>query len=688
MEVGKTGWSYLKSRALRTSDHRAGKIFAVVLISTVLIAAITSLLTYPISEPVRVGLLTVKAGIAGRGCITLALENGDLVLNGKRLSGNIVVSFGGEFHAMPVTLLAISGRVTVCFREGYERERGRITKRYAELGVDIGARGGEIIKRLVEQGVAAYTLPAVTVTLWLYDEEGYDYIYSEPISSVHYYLSRGYNYLDAFEKAFEDLLAVIREGVTVEVSLAGELGRYLVRVDKETALESVFEKLGVLGREAVPGFSKLAKEREASTTTLARASGVLPNLWNYPTSPDHFWRNRVSTTIPSEEECVENLAWQKFIEIYGSAYLFSKSVFGSPDAVRNYLNSAPGDVHGCFREGIKEMGSLLSWCLLPSDRSYTATWSHTMEPGTTIPILKPFVVQVVSSLQDPPPLLFSLVRGSFQGGYSTHGWSFLGTLIGATPKYWVATSLRTASLVVPGDWLAGRRYAAISVWARMRYYFDVLILTYSVRQYWGDPSYWVAIPIVAIIPYYIEEGELSGDWWDISWFDISGRCIAGKCWVSNINTLIQEWSGVYSYRDKLYYHLLAQATHDQVPTWDVIVDEVGGSENIVSGYCAAVLWGSSLSLLSSLFQVTLPSVSGAVSVFLSVIGTFIGYAERTFRWPALVIALGWRRTPTTSPQPDVKIYVEMLTHIDAVSNLLNITGKPPLVIAYRVIIYR
>ena len=674
----------------RISNRKLGGISAILLVFMVLITATLPLLVSNlISRPVSVDPLAVKADIGKKGCIMLVLEDRDLVFNGKRLSGNIIVSFGGEFHTISITEFFMN-RAIVCFSEGYERERERIIKRYAELGVTVGASGREVIKRLVEKGVAAYTLPAVTITIWLYDDEGYDYIYSESISSLHYYLSRGYEYLSAFEKAFEDPLAVVREGITVTIPPIRELSMYLARINKKPALESVLRELGILNNtfRVVTGssLSTLAERGEVGLMTIPGSSGVIPNYWNYPTSPDQFWRNRISAPLPSEEEYVENVTWQKFIENYGSAYLFSKALFSSPSDVRNYLNSVPGDTYGCFKEGIKEITMVLNLCLLPSYWPYSITWNYTKQPGTNMYVFKPFIIQVISSRLNPPSLILTLSRGSFQGGYNKHGWTFLGVLIGTVPEYSVTSSVRSVLFTVPGDWLVGRRYAAISVWTRIKYYYDALILTYDIRQYWGDPNYWVAIPIATMLPYYIEEEEFSGSWWDISWFDILGNCIAGTCWVSNINSLIQEWSGIYNYENKLYYYLVTQNTHDQIPTYDVVIDEISGNEAIVGSNCAGVLLGASLSLLSLLFEVALPSVSPAVSIFLSVLGTFIGYADQTFYFSVSTIVLEWRRSPIDPPQPSVKIKVEKLTQLNAASNVLNIVGKPPLVVMYRVII--
>jgi len=685
---------------IKTLKLRAEGLNASLLVLMILIATATPLLISALtSRPVSMGLFVVRAGVGvgNRGCVILALSDRELVLDGKRLSGNVMVSFGGEFHTIPVSRLATSGGFRVCFERGYLRELERVIKRYAELGVAVdaggravGVSGREVIRRLVGRGIAGYTLPAASITLWLYDDEGYDYIYSEPISSLHYYLSRGYEYLDAFEKTFEDPLAVAREGVAITIPPIKELSRHLARVDKRSALDSVFRELGLLNKTmevALESITTTSTERgEIGVTTIPGASGVIFNYWGYPTSPDQFWRARVSTPVPGSEVYVENKTWENFIAIYGSAYLFSKSVFSSPSAVRDYLNNLPGDTYGCFKEGFKEMTSVLNLCLLSP--SYSITWNHTMQPNTTTNVYKPFIIQVISSLQNPPSLILNLARGSAQAGYNAHGWTFLGVLVGTVPKYWVTASVRAVTFLVPDDWLIGRRYVAISVLTQIKFYYDMLILTYDIRQYWGDPNYWVAIPIATIVPYYLEELEYSSDYWDVSYYDISGKCVGGTCRVSNINSLIREWSGVYNAYDQLYHHQLIQTTHDQVPTDQTTIDVVRGNETSVGGSCAGVLLGASLSLLSILLQVIIPAPIGtAASILLTLIATFFGYADQTLYGSASEVRLDWRRSPTAPPQPSVNIRVEKLTQTRSASNLLNIVGKPPLVAIYRVVIY-
>jgi hypothetical protein len=68
----------------------------------------------------------------------------------------------------------------------------------------------------------------------------------------------------------------------------------------------------------------------------------------------------------------------------------------------------------------------------------------------------------------------------------------------------VTTGVGAITFLVPDDWLVRWRYTTVSVPVIVKFYYDALVLTYDIRQYWGDSNYWVAIPIATIISYYLE----------------------------------------------------------------------------------------------------------------------------------------------------------------------------------------
>ncbi len=516
-----------------------------------------------------------------------------------------------------------------------------------------------------------------------------------------YFLSIGYTYLDAFFKAFEDPLAIMREGVTIVIPPIKKLSNILARIDANTPLTKLLKELNIINKtfEVVTSFNHSTSNKGSVAGALTNSGspaigqdGYIPNFWIFPEEPPEFWRSRVYVGEPAEEFMVENATWLNFIYTYSTAYLFSKSRFSSPGEVRGYLNNLQAygvgePLAGCYREGVKAMDILLNLCLPPLPYPYYPYyigWNNSETPGKYMTRFKPFVIKITSTLQNPPVLILSLTRGSGAAGYNVHGLTFLGKLISGHQVYGISSQGRHGDFVIPNDWVAGARYMAISVPIKIRYYYDAFILTYRVMEYWGDPSYWIAIPTPAIIPYYFEEEEYSWDQWDVSWFDALGGCVASSgrttCLVPNITSLIQDWIGIYTYTEKLYDHTLRINLYNEIPEFTTVIDYIGGNYSLVGGGFASVLWGISMSSLSLTFS----KHSMAASIMFSIIGTFFGIADQTFYESATYIFLEWRRLDT---QPNIYVEVVKVSHSVAGSNVYYNVGKVPLVAMYEVRIH-
>ncbi len=327
------------------------------------------------------------------------------------------------------------------------------------------------------------------------------------------------------------------------------------------------------------------------------------------------------------------------------------------------------------------METVTSLCLHPSYYPSDAYWNNSLPHNTYLFLFKPFVIRVSSTIQDPPSLDLILTRGSARGGYNVHGLTFMGALISGQQKYSVTSASETIDFEIPPYWSYGFRVAAISVWTKVRYYYDALILTYQVMSYWGDSSYWIAIPIVSIIPYYVEVEEYSRDLWDLSWFDASGGCISGTCLISNITPVIQDWIGIFVRENKLYDHLLKLVTHGEIPITLTTIDYISGNYSSVGGGFASVLWGISMSLLSLIFS----KHSMAASIMFSIIGTFFGIADQTFYESVTHIHLKWKRV--NPPQNTIYVEVVKVSHSVAGPNVYYNVGEVPLVAMYEVRIY-
>jgi len=550
-------------------------------------------------KPIQVGSLEVEAGSAPN-CITIELRSSSFLLNGTMFSGHIIIGFGGEFKSIHLNdVVKRGGRAAICFSEGVRRELTRLREIYRNVSIDLSDKGfveglsaDDVVSRL-SQRYASITIPTVSVTLWMYDSKGFSYVYTATISSMHFYMSKGLRYMDAFKHGLKDPMAIAREGVTVSIPPIDKLYPYLARFNITPIVEKIEKQLNLTNR--VLEVSPKPHFNTASSGAYIDPDGYIYNYWLYPTTPPQFWMDRVTVVTQGiGEDYIDYWTWQNFISLYGSAYLFNKNKFPTPDSVRSFLNGATSGE--CFHEGAKSMYFALNYCLNPG--SYTLNWIHTLNPSTYFTSYKPYVISIVTTTT-PPAMKISLDYGSASGGYDQVGVTFMGALIWGYSKLWVQENPGSLWFVLPQDYDSGYRYGAMIIPSEMYYYGDVLLLTYDIRSY--NNNYWIAIPIATIIPYYTEDFEYPREAWDMNYFDVYGNCVGTCKYVSNIVSYLSNvlrsinveeyvlWSG-------FYYQL-------PVGTWNLIDESRTSQTYVGSNYpLAATAFGVSTDLLSMLFE--------------------------------------------------------------------------------------
>jgi hypothetical protein len=634
-----------------------------VIIMLILVSAISVTPFVPRKESVDFGPVIVSAGgEGGQGSVTIVFEDRDLVLGGKEVAGDLIVSFGGETYVVSVKELGRVGRVTFVFSEGLRREGERMRSLYSYFGVKVseGMSGGEIIRLLRERGLGGVRLPAITLTLWLVDEDGNEYVLNEAFTSVHYYVSRGLEYHEAFEKAFQDPLAVVREGPTLIIPSIESLREFLVRIDSTSVVGRLIEELGIEGRKP-------------TITSGSQDIVYVENYLLFPQTPPEFFRNKVSVLTPGvDEEWLENEAWQNFVRLYASAYLFKKSRFTTPKDVREYLS---GPSWGwCSRDKyLVNFESILSTCLNPSP-AYSIAWNHTKAPGTFFNFYKPYVITVVSNYQNLPPLEFNLVYGAAEAGYTKQGFTFLGVLISGSPTYYITQDTNSIGFL-SSDWQQGIRHVALVVPTLMQYNYDALIFKWVIGDY--DQEYWIAMPVPILTPYYEEVTWSSSESWSLDYYDASGNRVWGTYnYVSNIYALLYNVTRALQSSEEVVRDVM----HYQIPPNREIIDNSRVSGAYAYESSASVMFGVFMDLVSTL----LGSLTGnpVASKLFSFLSNLIGYADTTFYGSAKQLLLQWRRTGTPQETP---VRVVKITGANVNASYIQL-GNVPLVAQYVVTI--
>jgi len=641
-------------------NHNILKIISLLLM--VIITIIYPFLVSDIfSQHVNVGPLIFKALSNGRNCINIMLRDANLIIDGKRVSGLLIISFGGEFHTISLKDLARKGSFSICFSKGFENEYERMRRIYSSINISfrpegvIGVSGKEVIKRLTEREIIGVGMPTLSLSLWLYDEDDHNYIFTQTFSSLHYYISKGYR--DAFERIFQDPLAIVREGVTIIIPSLNDLKNDLVRINIQPVVDKIRRELGLLNK------SFEITSAPSIINSYIDPDGYIYNYWDFPYDPPKFWIDRVVINTPG---ITSNDLWQIFISLYGSAYLFSKNKFSTPDQVRDYINSRGL----CLREGVHNMDFIVGTCLNPG--SYTISWRHTIEPGPFI-FYKPYVLSVISGLQTLPPIEVLLMYASGFAGYNIHGLVFMGTLISGQQLYYTYMNMAVVS-IVNDEWNNGVRHATIVVPTNMTSYGDVLVLKYDIRSY--DDNYWIAIPIPSITPYYLEAAE-RGDW-GTNCYDAYGACIGSCKYITNIFNAISDLMGAIKVKE----YLLNSTTYDSLPPiTPTLIDSSSASYVYGGSSMASIMFGIFMWAVNLLFEGEFSN--SAVNKLFSFLGNFIGFADETFQGSISLLKLYWARTGLDGQS--IPVSVEKYTAQNLADAYVQ-NNKAPLVVRYVIIV--
>ncbi|MEM2477391.1 MAG: hypothetical protein QXT59_08155 [Zestosphaera sp.] len=603
-----------------------------------------------------VGPFVVRAaGFGERGALTIIFEDNDFVLDGKKLSGEVIVSFGGETHVITTTELSRTKRITLYFSEGLRRESERLMKTYLKTGVVEGMSGGEIIKRLREHGISGFTLPTLSITIWLNDEEGHDYICSDAFTSIEYFMSLGNDYFESSKKAFEDPLAIIEKGVTITIPKVERLREFLIETDITPVIRGIHRELG-FGEDTL------------KPTITSQSSDVYQGgyYWNLPENPPQFFRNRL-VVKGGDETWLENYAWQNFRDYYARVWIFKKSRFPTIASVKEYLNSA---VMGwCYRpKYFVNFEAILTNCLNPSP-SYSIAWNHTLQPGTEFTFYKPLVITVTSSYQNIPPLVTGIVYGVAAAGLRKHGPTIMGVLIGSGITQFLSEDTKFIAFT-SYDWQLGRSHAALVIPAFMWYYYDAFTLKWDV---WSlNNEEWVAVPVPIITPYYVENTMVSSNYWSRDYYDSSGNRVAGDySYVSNIYTQLSNVTGALRVDEDIVKDLL----HSNIPDyWETIDSSSVSGTYYAEENLASIMFGILGTLVGKLGIKEAPVLGALISL--------VGYADTTFYGSAVALELSWKRD---GPPQQVPISVKKITsqYVNATYSAL---GKRPLIAQYVVAI--
>ncbi len=340
---------------------------------------------------------------------------------------------------------------------------------------------------LKESG-ASVPLPTVTVTFFLHDGEGNEYLAAMFYGPIKYFMEKGYGEIGAAKKALKDPLAHFRRRLPLAIRIdLRELELSMVKYNLAPALEELKgiqpgEKPSNLGFE--PG------------TCPDGAEPYWAILYESRDTPPGWMQH-----IANVENSTKKELWQELVSTFGAAYYFDARLTLKQVLSKVYTRA--------FMEGVWRVDSLLRrlyekrYGRLPEPGG-SPQWLDSQQPGTVMELELPYL-GIEAYFHRYEPISISVFMTRFPLVRSVKGISFLGK-----PVYGVemtALAVGAGSLPVSDRTVYRKVYLAVPV--DYLYEGDGVFVTYDVEKVEvpGCGYYWRVVPLIGFLPVYMVSGE-------------------------------------------------------------------------------------------------------------------------------------------------------------------------------------
>ncbi len=340
---------------------------------------------------------------------------------------------------------------------------------------------------------ASLTLPTVTITFFLHDDNGTEYIATIFYGPIKHLMKQGYSEPEAARKALDDPLTHFktRGPLTIKIDL-DEVALSMVKFD----LTPIVERLRVTQKTLL----RVPEQFPTALTGATCPSDTEPywtDLYNSKDDPPQEWMQHISGV---DDQVKKNL-WYEFATRLGVAYYFDA---GLP------LEQVLYEVQQyALEEGVWRMDPLLRKLYekhygYPPDPYHTPDWQDSQQPGTTMAIDIPYVGIKVYYYQNEP-IQLSATLSKFQLKKSVKGFTFMGKLIYGTEE----TALTYYSKHIFISVLSDDRKEYIMVPVEYVYNGDGVAIAYDVDKITisGCGDYWRVVPFVSFVPIYMVSSE-------------------------------------------------------------------------------------------------------------------------------------------------------------------------------------
>ena len=397
------------------------------------------------------------------------------------LAGSVMVAMAGPegFESYSVPLKDLIGR-------SREFNFGKIVSSWAKYVAS---------KKWVsaKNAGASVPLPTVTVTFFLHDSNGTEYIATIFYGPIKHLMRQGYSEPEASRKALGDPLLHFRgtTPLTIRIDL-DELAHSMVKFD----LTPVVERLRT-EQATQPRAPKQSPLPLTGTTCPSDTEPYWTDLYNSKDNPPTEWMQHISGV----NDQVKKDLWYEFATRLGVAYYFDA---GLP------LEQVLYEVQQyALKEGVWHMDALLRKLYekhygYPPDPYNTPDWQDSQQPGTTMTLHIPYV-GIKAYYYQNEPIEFTATLTKIKLKKSVKGVTFMGKLIYGTEE--TALSGYSNYINVYYDSVYKKKYIMVPV--EYTYNGDGLAVAYDVKKVdiAGCGSYWRVVPFTSFIPIYIISSE-------------------------------------------------------------------------------------------------------------------------------------------------------------------------------------
>ena len=436
------------------------------------LAILVSMIVAVIAIPLAMGLVPSYSPYAA-----IVVDSSILGIDGKNLTGFIYIAI-----PTPRNLYAYSYPLT--HAKTFVIDIRNATRDWTQFYV-------ENIEKLRGKEIP---LPTISITLFLYDREGNEYLVTYSYSTITYYLSKGLGMREAVAEALQNPLALFRQTISIELK-RGMKGLTISKLDLGKAIAKAKQETG----KRIVSFSSFS----ASSLALdPSTSAVCPDivmvtywdtLYNSIDNPPPGWYERVKGDLITDT--IRKDMWNYYAYYYSQAYLFRSDAY-TLDAALNYVYERLGGP-GAYTmdQFVRKLASEIGY-------SYLNVWWDDVYPqGYTINIDVPIIgIEMHYSVNEPIEAIGTVYK--FDYSYYETGIAFAGIIlvgqenaVGTFERKTIRAYLNTPQLQF------------IMVPTTYSYIGDGFFLAYEHKLVtYNGCEYWEIIPIsTPFVPYYMKQ---------------------------------------------------------------------------------------------------------------------------------------------------------------------------------------